>query len=196
MASRATAGTPLFCQAGQSFSFDADVQINKQAGNTRYDVGFFTGQSGNNPVVNDNTKQCSVASFPFTAPFSNQDADTCGDISGSQNFPAKVQNIKVTCVGASTTDSNLSVPFALSWQQNSGGLVCTGPGVTGNDMPASGAVYTDTSSKCSTGTATVSVNATNLQVGGYVDVIKQTLPDGDAQTFSYTATGPSGSIVG
>lgn len=191
----ATAGTPLFCQAGQSFNFDADVQISKSAGNTRYDVGFFTGQSGNSPIINDASKQCSVAIFPFTAPFSNQDSDACADISGSQNFPAKVQNIKVTCIGASGTDSNLSVPFALSWHQNTS-FTCAGVGVAGADTPANGAVYTDTSPKCSSGTATVSVNATNLQVGGYVDVIKQTLPDTDAQTFSYTATGPAGTMVG
>ena len=191
----ATAGTPLFCQAGQSFNFDADVTINKQAGNTRYDVGFFTGESGNNPIINDNTKQCSVATFPFTAPFSNADGDACADIAGSQNFPAKVQNIKVTCTGASTTDSSLVVPFALSWHQNTS-FTCAGTGVAGSDTPANGAVYTDTSPKCSSGSATVTVNSVNLQVGGYVDVIKQTLPDTDAQTFSYTATGPSGSMVG
>lgn len=185
----AAPGTPLFCQAGQSFNFDADVTINKQAGNTRYDIGFFTGQSGNNPTVADASKQCSVATFPFAAPFSNQEVsavgDTCGDVDGSINNTPKVQGIKVMCVAASSTNSDLSVPFALSWQTPNT-FTCTGPGT----------VYTDNKSKCSTGTATVTVNAQNLKVGGYVDVTKQTTPDGDGQSFSYTATGPSGSFVG
>lgn len=203
----AEAGTPLFCQAGQSFNFNADVTINKSAGNTRYDIGFFTGQTGNNPTVSDASKQCSVATLPFNpAPMSNQEApdtaDVCGDIAGTQTFTPKVQNIKVACVGASATDSNLSVPFALSWLTPNT-FTCKGPGSAGLaadgsrlDMPVNGAVYTDNKSKCSTGTATVSVSAQNLQVGGYVDVTKQTTPDGDTQSFSYTATGPSGSMVG
>lgn len=195
----AAVGTPLFCQAGQSFNFDADVTINKQAGNTRYDIGFFTGQSGNNPTIADTSKQCSVATFPFSAPFSNQETtvagDTCGDVAGSISYTPKVRNIKVLCVAASATETNLSVPFALSWQTPNS-FTCTGPGSVGFDMPGNGAVYTDNKSKCSTGTATVSVNAQNLMVGGYVDVIKQTTPNGDAQSFTYTATGPTGSMVG
>jgi uncharacterized repeat protein (TIGR01451 family) len=185
----AASGTPLFCQAGQSFTFNAAVTFNKQAGNTRYDIGFFTGQSGNDPGVNDASKQCSVAAFPTSqAPFSDQEGagDTCGDVVGSlTNAVQTVQNIKVNCQGSSATDSNLSVPFALSWQQNTS-FTCTG----------NGNVYTDTSPKCSKGTATVTVNSTNLMVGGYVDVIKQTLPDADTQAFAYTASGPSGSFVG
>lgn len=195
----ASAGTPAFCQAGQSFNFDADVTINKQAGNTRYDIGFFTGQSGNNPTVADASKTCSVATFPFTAPFSNQEtnvaADTCGDVDGSMNYTPKVRNIKVMCVAASTTDSNLSVPFALSWQTPNT-FTCRGPGSVGLDMPGNGAVYTDNKSKCSTGNATVSVNTQPLRVAGYVDVTKQTTPDGDTQAFSYTATGAPGTFVG
>src|SRR5690606_10527511 len=34
----AASGTAAFCQAGQSFIFNANVAINKSAGNTRYDV--------------------------------------------------------------------------------------------------------------------------------------------------------------
>ena len=79
----AAAGTPLFCQAGQSFNFNADVTIAKQAGNTRYDVGFFTGQVGNNPAVSDASKQCSVATLPFSpAPMSNQEATDTADVCG------------------------------------------------------------------------------------------------------------------
>lgn len=185
----AAAGTSLYCQAGQSFTFDAAVNFNKQAGNTRYDIGFFTGQSGNDPGLNDSTKQCSVAAFPTgTAPFSDQEGagDTCGDVVGTlTNAVQTVQNIKVTCLAGSTTSSDLAVPFALSWQQNSS-FVCHG----------NSDVYTDTSPKCSKGTATVTVSSTNLMVGGYIDVIKQTLPDADTQAFAYTATGPAGSFVG
>lgn len=194
----AAADTSLFCQAGQSFTFDADVTVNKQAGNTRYDIGFFTGQTGNAPDLNNATQKCSVATFPFIAPFSNQETlvvgDVCGDVNGSLNNAVQtVKNIKVTCNAATTTSNDLSVPFALSWRQNSN-FTCTGPGDPLDPQP--GDVFTDTGPKCSKGSALVKVSAINLQVGGYVDVVKQTVPDGDAQTFSYTATGPSGALVG
>jgi uncharacterized repeat protein (TIGR01451 family) len=185
----AAPGTPSFCQAGQSFTLSANVALVKSGGSNRYDIGFFAGQSGNDPATIGGT--CSVATFPFSpAPFGNLEpsvpADTCGDWSAAGSLTPTVQNIKVTCSAASTTDSNLSVPYVVSWYQNSS-LTCTGPGD----------VKTDAGSKCAKNAATVQTATGSLiQAGGYVDVTKQTLPDGDAQSFSYTATSPSGSIVG
>lgn len=183
----AAAGTPAFCEAGQTFIFNADVAIVKGGGGSNYDIGFFAGQAGNNPGALGGT--CSVATFPSTpAPFVDLEGagDTCGDWNGKGSLTPRVQNIKVTCGAATTTDSNLSVPYVLSWYPNTS-LTCTGPGN----------VMTTVGSKCATAAATIQTTSGSLvQVGGYVDVTKQALPDGDAQAFSYTATGPASTVVG
>ncbi|TAK38302.1 MAG: DUF11 domain-containing protein [Lysobacteraceae bacterium] len=183
----AAAGTPRFCQAGQTFIFNADVALVKGGGGSNYDIGFFAGQAGNDPGTIGGT--CSVATFPFTpAPFTDLEGagDTCGDWSGKGSLTPRVQNIKVTCGAATSTDSDLSVPYVLSWYPNTA-LTCSGPSN----------VMTTIGSKCAKASATIQTTSGSLvQVGGYVDVTKQTLPDGDAQSFSYTATGPASTVVG
>lgn len=121
-------------------------------------------------------------------PWYNDDGDTCGDLHETTPPPAtdsvtwNVQNIKVLCQG---TTSALSVPYVLSYAQTSTFQAsCSALNVV-NGAP----------SKCNSGTAEVNVGVVPLQVAGYVDVTKQTLPDGDGQSFSFTATGPVGSTL-
>jgi uncharacterized repeat protein (TIGR01451 family) len=176
--------TPAFCQAGQSFTLSANVEVAKGGGGDSYDIGFFAAQNGNDPA---GPGTCSVATFaPVSGtPFSDLGGNTCSDFSGKFTSAATVQNIKVVCQSAGTTDSNLVVPYLLSW--STGTTTCSGPTN----------VIANPNSKCRKNTTTtVAVGTQNLQVGGYIDVIKQTAPDGDSQSFSYTATGPAGSMVG
>ena len=46
---RSAPGTPAFCQAGQEFILSANVEISKGGGGDSYDIGFFAGETGNDP---------------------------------------------------------------------------------------------------------------------------------------------------
>lgn len=177
----AAPGTPPFCVAGQSFSFQ--VELGLSGTNTdRQDVGFFVGQQGNDPRATTPGNICSVATFPKTpSPWEDNDGDACGDFNGGGNFVTTINEIKVVCAGDSV--GALQIPYVLTYWQNNG-IVCTGPADVTNGAP----------SKCNAGTSSVS-GAVAVFSGAYVDVTKQTSPDGDGQSFSYTATGPAGSKV-
>jgi hypothetical protein len=178
-------GTPPFCTAGADFNFKVD--INLQGTNTdRYDIGFFAGQQGNDPRAITGGNICSVATFPNStlptvSPWENNDADVCGDFNGGGVDDIRVNEIKVVCSGTAT--GALAIPFLLTYRQNTG-TVCTGPAD----------VNSDSGSKCNSGTAAVD-GVVAVSAGGYVDITKQTLPDGHAQSFNFTATGPAGSKV-
>ncbi|MBU5612065.1 DUF7933 domain-containing protein [Geomonas azotofigens] len=177
----AQAGTPPFCIMGSDFRFK--VELGLSGTNTdRYDVGFFVGQQGNDPRNTTPGNICSVATFPTTpSPWLNLDGDGCGDFKGGANFTTTVDEIKVLCTGDSS--GALKVPYVVTYWQNPGN-VCTGPGDVSNGSP----------SKCNAGVATVGGNV-SVFAGAFVDVTKQTLPDGSTQPFTFTATGPAGSKV-
>lgn len=179
----AAPGSPAFCTAGQVFTFDASLALS--GSNTdRYDIGFFVGQQGNAPTATTAGGICSVAVFPNSPlPFENNDADTCGDFNGGGVANPVVQGLKVVC--SANTGSDLTIPYVLTYQQNTAQVCSSAANVTNASK-----------SKCNSGSATLEITSVPVQVGGYVDVTKQTSPDGDAQTFSYTATGAAGSKVG
>lgn len=177
-------GTPAFCNVGETITLDASLSLSGSNAD-RYNIGFFVGQTQNSPAATGGS--CSVAIFPTSpAPFANLDTSNgtaCGDyLAGGVTNPV-VQGIKVVC--AATTGSDLSIPYVLTYQQNKN-QVCTS---AANVTSSSGA-------KCNSGSALLQVNAQPVQVGGWVDVTKQTLPDADAQSFSYTVTGDPASKVG
>lgn len=178
-------GTPAFCTAGQVFTFDASLQLS--GSNTdRYDIGFFVGQQGNAPTAATAGNICSVAVFPTTPlPWEQNDGDACGDFNGGGVANPVVTNVKVVCAAATAGTTNLDIPYTLTYQQNTAGVCTSAANVT-----------TASKSKCNAGTAQLQVSTNPVQVGGYVDVTKQTLPDADVQSFTYTATGPAGSAVG
>ncbi|WP_136523959.1 beta strand repeat-containing protein [Geomonas ferrireducens] len=177
----AQANTPPFCTLGSDFRFK--VELGLSGTNTdRYDIGFFVGQQGNDPRDTTPGNICSVATFPTSpSPWLNLDGDGCGDFKGGANFITTVDEIKVLCTGDST--GALKIPYVVTYWQNPGN-VCTGPGDVSNGSP----------SKCNAGIATVAGNV-SVYSGAFVDVTKQTLPDGSTQPFTFTATGPAGSKV-
>ena len=191
----AAPGSPGFCTAGDQLNLNVSIQLSGSNTN-RYDIGFFTGQIGNDPRSNTAGNICSAAVVPPASfpgginPWFDSDGDTCGDLRETTPPPATdsvtwtVQNVKVLCQGGTT--SALAVPYVLSYDQSSTFLAsCSAANVT-NGAP----------SKCNSGTAEVTVGVTPLRVGGYVDITKQTRPDADTQSFLYTASGPAGTFLG
>ena len=145
-------------------------------------MGFFVGQQNNTPQAMTAGNICSVAVFPDTpVPFLDLDGDSCGDYQAGGVANPIVEDLKVVCSAAAGSD--LAIPYVLTYLQNTGG-VCN----VGNVAPSS-------KSKCNAGSATLEITSVPVQVGGYVDVTKQTSPDGSTQSFSYTATSPVGSIA-
>ena len=55
-------GTPPFCVAGSSFEFLVDIELSGSNAD-RYDISFYTGQTGNSPSLNDSSKTCSATAF-------------------------------------------------------------------------------------------------------------------------------------
>lgn len=178
----AAPGSPAFCTAGEVFVFDAALSLSGSNAD-RYDMGFFVGQQNNSPTAATAGNICSVAVFPDSPlPFMDVDGDACGDYEAGGVSQPIVQGLKVVCSAAAGSD--LTIPYVLTYLQNNGG-VCS----VGNVGPSS-------PSKCNAGSATLEISAVPVQVGGYVDVTKQTSPDSEGQAFSYTATSPAGSTVG
>ncbi|MFZ5561379.1 MAG: prealbumin-like fold domain-containing protein [Pseudomonadota bacterium] len=174
-------GTPPFCTAGAEFNFKVDLALSG-TNTDRYDIGFFVGQQGNDPKAVTAGNICSVATFPIVpTPWEDDDGDACGDFDGTGNDTIRIEEIKVVCTGDAT--GALAIPYLLTYRQNTG-TACSGPGD----------VNSDSGSKCNAGTATVS-GVVAVAAGAYVDITKQTLPDGSPQSFNFTATGPAGAKV-
>lgn len=183
----AAPGTPPFCVAGSSFEFLVDLDITSNSPD-RYDVGFFVGQSGVSPA-DLATNDCSVAIFPETpSPWvrlrkNTNTTNVCGDYLGpGQSTTNRIDKIKVNCQGGAT--GSLTIPYVLVYSQSDADI-CTGPGD----------VKPGTASKCQQQDAAPVSGTVAVNVGTYLDVTKETNPDGNSQTFSFTATGPSGSKV-
>ena len=177
----AAPGTPPFCIAGQSFEFQVELSLSGSNAD-RYNIAFYTGETGNDPQVNNPAQLCSVATFPNSpSPFINFDGDSCGDYVAGGDSIITLNRIKSLCQGDST--GALAIPYTLTYFQNQS-TFCTGP----QD------VQVPPISKCQSGTSTVS-GSVSVFSGAYVDVTKETLPDGDSQPFTFTATGPAGSKV-
>ena len=93
----------------------------------RYDIGVWIAEDGGDAL----TGTCSVSDFPSSpspVPWTNTDADTCGDIVSTNNpVYMSIQNIDIACVDANNdglTDTNV----CLSWRQpGAANDVCTSP---------------------------------------------------------------------
>jgi uncharacterized repeat protein (TIGR01451 family) len=164
-------------------SAEIDVIVGLTGTNTdRQDVGLFVGQSGNDPGVTTAgpNNLCSVATFPTTpVPWENNDGDTCGDFNGGGSDTPTITGVKVLCnFGTNPADpatyGKLLFPYVLTYWQNNGN-VCTD---ASNVVPGS-------TSKCNKGVGSVS----GITLTGYVDIIKQTAPDGDPQLFDFSTSG-------
>ncbi len=170
-------GTLPTCTIGGTA--EIDIRVHLLGSNTqRNDAAFFVGQAGNDPKI-QGSGLCSVATFPTTpAPYLVGDGDVCGDFAGNGDAFLDVTAVKVACIfGTDPAQPDyglLKLPYTLTyWQGN--GAVCTGPATA----------TSGTKSKCNSGTGTVA--GVNLQ--GFVDITKQTVPDGDLTFFNFTTTG-------
>jgi trimeric autotransporter adhesin len=183
----AAPGTPPFCVAGNNFDFLVDMELSGSNAN-RYDITYYTGQTGNAPDVYDVTQLCSATAFPMTLPQPWQSLDgnlnSCADYNARGDSIVRVNRIKVRCDGDAS--GFLAVPYTLAYEQNTGNPTCVAGSPATYPIP--------TTSKCQTGISTVS-GTVKVFSGAYVDVTKQTLPDGDGQAFTFSASGPAGSAV-
>ncbi len=187
IAFQSASGTPPVCTAGSTLTFDATVGLTNSNTN-RYDIGFFVGQQGNDPRATTAGNICSASVVPTSllpsAPWNNQDGDTCADLpettTPSNYVSWTVNNMKVQCVG--NASGQLTIPYVVSYDQNSSNNAsCSASNVT-NGSP----------SKCNAGSGVLNVGVNPVLVSGYIELTKQTLPDGSTQSFSFTATAPTG----
>ena len=168
---------------------EIDVIVGLEGTNAdRQDIGLFVGQAGNDPGLDDVAGICSVATFPNSyippvtppvSPWEDNDGDQCGDFNANGQATPTITGVKVLCnFGTNPADpatyGKLLFPYLLTYHQNDG-EVCTGPDV----------VVPGTTSKCNKGVGSV----TGITLTGYVDIIKQTLPDADPTLFDFTVTG-------
>lgn len=179
--------TPPMCVAGNNFDFLVDLQLSGSNAN-RYDITFYTGQVQNAPDMNDSSRLCSATAFPMSLPTPWDDLDgslnACSDYTTAGDSIVRVNRIKVQC--ASDAAGYLTVPYTLAYSQNTGDPACN---------PSSPSTYpVPTKSKCQTGASSVS-GTIKVFSGAYIDVTKQTLPDGDSQAFDFSAAGPGGSSI-
>jgi len=130
-----TSNTITSCTNGEPIGSPVDVLVGLQSGNaTRYDVGVFIGEAGNNPEINDATKTCAVATFPKTPlPFfdgettpAGQAANLCGDYKPNGNTTNLLTGLSANTICAHDTNGNLVFPLLLAYDNNKGGT-CTGP---------------------------------------------------------------------
>ncbi|MEY3371854.1 MAG: hypothetical protein RLZZ537_322, partial [Pseudomonadota bacterium] len=185
VAFQSTSNTPPVCVAGSTLTFNASIGLTNSNTN-RYDIGFFVGQQGNDPRATTAGNICSASVVPTSllpsAPWNNQDGDTCADLPETttpSNFVSwTVNNMKVQCVG--NASGQLSIPYVVSYDQNS----------TNNASCSASTVVNGSPSKCNAGTGILSVGVNPVLVSGYIELTKQTLPDGSTQSFSFTATAP------
>ena len=182
--------TPPFCVAGNYFDFLVDLDI-ASGSPTRYDITYYVGQDLHTPQINDPTKSCSATAFPLPptlpAPWASLDGgiNNCADFISRGASTVRINKIKVTCAG----DANgyLSIPYLLAYQNSAAkDSSCNISDPSTYPIPVT--------SKCQTGASSVS-GTVKVFSGAYVDVTKQTLPDGDPQVFSFNVEGSLGSYV-
>ncbi|MFZ9347767.1 MAG: hypothetical protein ACO24Z_03400, partial [Arenimonas sp.] len=187
IAFQAAPGTPQICTAGQTLTFNAGVGLTNSNTN-RYDIGFFVGQQGNDPRATTPGGICSASVVPTSilpsAPWNNQDGDACADLpettTPANNVSWTVNNLKVQCIG--NASGQLSIPYVVTYDQlSSNNASCSAANVV-NGSP----------SKCNAGTVTLNVGVNPVLVSGYVELTKQTDPDGDTTPFFFQTAAPVG----
>jgi uncharacterized repeat protein (TIGR01451 family) len=154
----------------------------------RYDVGLFVGQNGQDPGTNfttgsnNDSQKCSLGVFPTTpSPFFSADTDVCGDFTNNSSATLQVTGVKVICQAVSPTDNRLNLPFLVAFDNQVSGNTCSASNLTAG-----------TSSKCTKSSAG---GLTGVAVQGWIDLTKQTEPDGDTSTFNFTTTTQIGSVL-
>ncbi len=170
------------CQAGETVIVDiiATVQSNSP---DRYDIGFFLGENGINPDLNNPASSCSIGLFPTSpSPFNSiGDADTCGNFLSNGNATLLINDAVVKCLPVAGTTS-LALPYVMSFDNNPSGNSCN----VSNIKPG-------TTAKCIKATTS---SVTGVTVNGYIRLTKQTLPDTEPGSFAFTtAVSPAATVT-
>ena len=162
------------CVHGQYFTADLQLSLTHSQGNSRYNIGVFTGQDGNNPATTTSGNVCSAAAMPTSPlPWTSLDGNACGDVGGAVSATPTITGVKIACIG--TVGANATVPYLVVWEQNAG---------TATSCNGSIDVKTTTGSKCNGGTATIS----NVIVNPGVDLsmVKNLSIVGNTVTYTLT----------
>lgn len=161
------------CQYGETVNLDI-VAATSSNSPVRYDAAYFIGENGISPALNNTSSSCSIGVFANTpSPYLNRDGDSCGDYAASSSSTMLIENVQVKCLPVAGTNS-LAIPYVLVFNNQSGSTACTPANVTAN-----------TTAKCvSSTTSTVA----GVSVNGWVRVTKQTIPDTQPGSFTFTAT--------
>jgi len=164
------------CVHGQYFTADLQLALSHTQGNSRYNIGVFTGQDGNNPATTTSGNVCSAAAMPNNfLPWTNIDGNACGDVGGAASATPTISGVKIACIG--TVGSNATVPYVVVWDQNAG---------TATSCNGSIDVKATTGSKCNGGTATI----TNVIVNPAADlsIVKNVAISGNNITYTLVIT--------
>lgn len=195
----AVGGVPS-CVGGQSVTLDLDVTV-RFGSPSRWDVGIFIsndGKDGKLLPANGGPASCSVAILPTpsvlpTSPFLDLDPgpwggtrDVCGDgngtIGGGTGIGVlRMNSVTLGCKAISST-GKLSVPFVVSWdnQSSPSGATCTSP----NDP------VPNTTSKCNA-TSTNTVDVVVLPAITKTDGLTIITP-GDTTSYTITISNTTG----
>lgn len=169
---------PDTCVAGEYFNLDATIGLSGSNAD-RYDIGFFTGEDGNDPEMVGGT--CSVATFPTApAPWFSGDGDSCGDYRAGGVSTPYVKNLQIKCVADSS--GSLQVPYVVTYRQNTSGG-CSGPAN----------VSSGSSSKCNA--ATVPVSGIWVLPKITIDDGLTTIASGSTTTYTVVVSNPSGTVL-
>ncbi|MDH5255989.1 MAG: hypothetical protein OEW72_08760, partial [Gammaproteobacteria bacterium] len=169
-------GGPASCIAGEFINVDiiGTIQSNSPA---RYDGALFVGESGNDPGLNDTGKSCSLGVFPTSPlPFLQDDGDSCGDFAATSSTSWTVTGARVRCQAVPGSNT-LAIPYTLVFD-NLKKAGCSAATVTAG-----------TTAKC---VSSVSAGLTGVSVLGYIELTKQTVPDGNPQSFAFTSSASGG----
>lgn len=170
------------CPAGTQVSMDVRFTL-ETAPNTRYNIGLYVGNDAKDIILMSSSggnATCSNFSFPNNAEgFKNLDGNVCGDVDGDpRTLTPTVTGLNVDC--APDANGKVSIPAALSWEQNAGNATsCLGPQ----------SIVPGSSSKC---TASPS-NGLPLPVTSLATLtIRKVVLIGGDESFPFVATGTSG----
>ena len=179
------------CEAGSIIpSVDMEARVVANAAD-RWDIGIWIAADGGTALrnVNPSTPGCRHWSLVPTnttatpdgdstrvSPFYNEDGDSCGDLEqGITNILTPVTLTNLVC-SDSDHDGFLDVGSCVAWDNN-------GNSAHSCDVPADAVNNTrpNTKSKCKCEPIKIPI-----RIAGKIIVEKQTIPDGDAATFSFT----------
>lgn len=117
------AGTPpAYCVGGQTIPLDLNVSV-QFGSSSRYNIGVFIANDGKTPQLlpaSGGASSCSVGILPLTSPFSNFDANLCGDGGGGVLGTFVMPQVAVPCTTNGSGSITLYTPWLISWDQNAG----------------------------------------------------------------------------